>query len=268
MLKEEIGVSSSLNYTFSLTYIAAPGVINVKLSMRPSCIIISIVLFPFIFMSCNSTEIGNSKDVNTESIFLNYQVSGDEMDSMVTVHLRFCFAGPRGTTLVLNEPSKVELDGKTIPADSSRLGGAYYEMVSPVKEFTGRHTIIFTGFNATQYKEEFDFRPMSLRTKLPDSLQRGDLVLELDGLEPEDYVRVLMTDTSFRSEEINRLDTVRNGRIIITKKEMEVLVNGPVRLELFKEAEKPLKNPTREGGQLSINYGLKRHFLLKDSLTP
>jgi hypothetical protein len=216
-----------------------------------------------ILSACNDAEIGNSKDVNTESIFLNYHVSGEEFDSNVTVTLRFSFAGPRGTTLVLDDPSKVELDGKIIKVDSSRLGGAYYEVIKPVKEFTGRHTIVFTGFNTTRYTEEFDFRPMNLRTQLPDSIQRGDLVLQLDGLESKDYVRVLMTDTSFSSQEINRLDTVRNGRVVITKKEMDGLVNGPVRLELFRENIKPLKDATPEGGQLSINYGIKRSFLLK-----
>jgi hypothetical protein len=216
-----------------------------------------------IFSSCNDAEIGSSKDVNTESIFMHYLVSGEEQDSNVTVTLRFSFGGPRGTTLVLDEPGKVELDGVKLRVDSSRLGGAYYEVIRPVKEFTGRHTIVFTGYNETRYTEEFDFRPMRLLTLIPDSLQRSDLVLELDGLEAEDYVRVLVTDTSFHSQEINRVDTVRNGRLVIKEKEMEGLVNGPVRLELFREHIKPLKNATREGGQLSINYGIKRSFLLK-----
>ena len=35
-------------------------------------------------------------------------------------------------------------------------------------------------------------------------------------------------------------------------------------LELIKEDEKPVKNGTNEGGHISINYGLKRSFKLKD----
>jgi hypothetical protein len=103
---------------------------------------------------------------------------------------------------------------------------------------------------------------------VPESIRRGDLVCELDGLEPVDYVRVLLTDTSFASEGINRVDTVKNGRVMISKEDLRKVVNGPIHLELYKEVEKPVKEKTREGGGLYISYGLKREFLLKDTPNP
>ena len=158
----------------------------------------------------------------------------------------------------------MEFDGKLLEVDSSRMNGAWYEISKPVKDFDGRHWITYTDINKKQYKEEFDFNFFSLRKEPPKEIKRGDLIFELDGLEPKDYVRLLLTDTSFYSRGIDRLDTVRNGRVIITRQDLDNLKNGPVSLEFYCEDEKTLKHSTREGGRLSISYGLKRVFELKN----
>jgi hypothetical protein len=218
----------------------------------------------FTFFSCSSNEIGNSRDVNPESVYFDYRVWGDEESGDVTVKIQYRFAGPNGTTLLLGEPSKVTLDGVPIKADSSRMSGAYYEVSKRVQEFAGRHTIVFTDLNNKKYKEEFSFHPITLTTKVPKQIQRGDLVFDLEGLAPKDYVRVMVTDTASFSEGISRIDTVINGRIIITKEALKRLVNGPVHFELSKEDEKRIKDGTKEGGKLSVSYELKREFELKD----
>ena len=228
-------------------------------------------VFAFLFLSCilfitscTSNEIGNNKDVNPESVYFDYRVWGDEESGEMTVKLQYRFAGPNGTTLLLEEPSKVAVDGVVIQADSSKMSGAYYEIMKPVKDFAGHHSIVFTGPDGKEYKEEFNFMPVRLITKIPAAINRSDLVFELDGLAPEDYVRVMMTDTASFSEGISRIDTVTNGRIVITKADLASLANGPVHLEISKEDEKRVKNGTREGGTLSISYELKREFELKD----
>ena len=225
---------------------------------------ISILLFAsLLFAACNNNEIGSSKDVNPKAIWFDYQVWGEEGNNDMTVMLQFRFAGRNGTTLVLNEPSKVELDGELIKANSSKMTGAFYEIIKPVQEFTGKHTISFTDINKRQYKEEFNFHPITLVTQIPKEIQRDDLVFELNGLNPVDYVRVLLNDTSYASEGINRVDTVKNGRVLISKQDLETVVNGPVHLELYKEDERRVKNGTSEGGRISISYGLKREFVLE-----
>jgi hypothetical protein len=216
------------------------------------------------FVSCTSNEIGNSKDVNPESIYFDYRVWGDEQSADITVKLQYRFAGPNGTTLLLEDPSKAELDGIVIKADSSKMNGAYYEVTRPVKGFAGRHSIVFTDINGKKYKEEFSFKPISLKTTIPAVVKRGDLVIELEGLAPQDYVNVMLSDTASFSEGISRIDTVKNGRIIISKADLKSLVNGPIHFEISKEDEKWIKNRTKEGGKLSISYELKREFALKD----
>ena len=234
------------------------------MNRSPLILFLSFIVFVFVFTSCGSNEVGNSKDVNPESIYFDYKVWGDEGNDDATVMLQYKFAGRNGTTLVLDEPSKVELDGQEIKVDSSKMTGAFYEVIKPLKDFIGKHNIVFTNLENKQYQEEFNFRPISLRTKIPAEIKRGDLAFDLDGLEPMDYVRVLLTDTSFASDDINWIDTVRNGRVVITKEDLKRVVNGPVHLELIKEIDKPVKNGTREGGQFSFSYGLKREFVLKN----
>jgi hypothetical protein len=229
-------------------------------------ILFSLFLFLslLLFLSCNSNEIGSTKDVNPETIYFDYKLWGEEGNDDITLMLQYRYAGKNGTTLVLDEPAKVELDAVEIPADSSTLTGAFYEVIKPVKEFSGKHVIVFTDANNKQYKEEFSFSPIELRTSLPATIRRDNLVFELEGLEPLDYVRVILNDTSFTSEGINRVDTVHNGRVIISRSDLKDLVNGPVHIELYRESERLIKDATREGGKLSITYGIKRDFQLAD----
>lgn len=217
-----------------------------------------------LFSSCTSNEIGSSKDVNPDAVYFDYKIWGGEGIEDVTVTLQYRFGGSNGTTLVLEAPAQVELDGEQIPADSSKMTGAFYEVQKPLTEFTGRHLILFTDINKKQYREEFSFKPFKLSTEIPAELKRGELVFDFEGLEPVDYVRVFARDTSFESNDINRIDTVKNGRIILTPADLYNLVNGPINIEFYREDEKPVKNGTREGGRIAVTYGLKREFELKD----
>lgn len=213
---------------------------------------------------CTSNEIGYSKEVSPDAIYFDYSIWGDEESGNITAKLQYRFGGPNGTTLVLEEPAKAEFDGELLQADSSRMNGAWYEISKAIKDFDGRHLIIYTDSNKRQYKEEFYFKAFSLRKEVPKEIKRDDLVFELEGLQQEDYIRILFTDTSFYSRGIDRLDTIRNGKIIVTRHDLDDLKNGPVSLEFYREDDKILKQATKEGGRLSISYGLKRVFELKD----
>jgi hypothetical protein len=217
-----------------------------------------------LFISCTSNEIGNAKDVNPESIYFDYKVWGDEESDEMVVKLQYRFAGPNGTTLLLENPSRVELDGVVIKADSSKMNGAYYEVSKPVKGAAGKHSIVFTDMNKKQYREEFSFQTLLLKTNLPKVVKRGDLIFDITGLAPQDYVHVMLTDTASFSEGIDRIDTVKNGRVFISKKDLKDLVNGPIQFEISKEDERRIKNGTKQGGKFSFSYAIRREFELKD----
>jgi hypothetical protein len=236
-----------------------------QVSMRISAIGFSVVTgILSLLQACTSNEIGNSKDVKTEAIYFDYAISGEEDDANVTCKLQYRMGGPNGTTLVIAKPGKVEIDGEPVGVDSSKFAGAYYEIQKPVTTFAGKHTITFTDVNNEKYQEEFEFRPVKLVTEVPEIVQRGDLVFELEGLDPEEYVRVSLTDTVFTSNGIQRVDTVQNGRLVISRSDLEEVASGPVTLIISREKEQPLKNGTPEGGRLSLIFSLKREFELKN----
>jgi hypothetical protein len=218
----------------------------------------------FFLFSCTSNEISNSKDVNPDAVFFDYKVWADESREDVTVNLQYRMGGKNGTTLVLDEPSKVLFDGEQLQPDSAKVTGAYYEIQRPFSSFAGTHTITFTDLNKKEYNEEFEFVPFTVDS-ISSVMHRGDLVFTFKGLDPVDYLNVILTDTSFESADINDMDSIKDGKLIISKNRLSALVNGPINLQFYKEIVKPLKNSTKEGGKLFISYGLKREFELKDA---
>ena len=144
------------------------------------------------------------------------------------------------------------------------MNGFYYEAIFPLANSGDQHSIVFTDLNNKQYNEEFDFPIIYLKTEVPSIISRKNLVLELAGLDTNEIVRVLLTDTSFYSRDIDKTDTIRNGKITITQRDLENLKNGPVHIEIFKEEERPLKEATKAGGWLFLSYSIKRVIELKD----
>ena len=214
--------------------------------------------------SCTSNEIGNSKDVNPDAVYFDYEVWADETNPDVTVNLQYRMGGKNGTTLVLDNPSKVLFDGEQLKVDSAKVTGAYYEVQKPAVSFAGKHTVTFTDLNKKEYKEEIEFVPFTV-DPIDSVVRRGDLVFTFKGLDPVDVLEVALTDTVFASEDINDMDTVRNGRLVIPAKRLSALENGPINLLFYKEIIKPVKNGTKEGGRILIRYNLKRDFELKDA---
>lgn len=218
---------------------------------------------PVVISSCLNSD-KKSGDINPSAIYFDYKISAEEGNDNLTVILQYRDGGEDGDAFTLMEPAKVWLDEETIAADSSKMTGTYYEIHKTIASFSGKHTIKFIDWNKKQYHEEFNFQPLRLQTEIPDTINRDNLIFQFDGLEPEDNVRVLLTDTSFFNDGVNRLDTVRNGRLIISKDDLELLADGLVQLEFIREYERPVKNGTKAGGRLAITYSLKREFVLKE----
>ncbi len=220
-------------------------------------------LFFFLF-ACNDTEIDEEKNLDPNYIFFDYKIQGEEDKELITVLLLYRFPGAEGIPLAMKKPAKVQLDGNTIEPDSARMTGAFYELQVALENFIGKHTINFRNTDGKIYKEEFEFVPITLITEIADTVQRNDIVLDFDGLKDTDHLRVILVDTAFYTDDINEIDTLKGGQLIITSNRLEKLKTGPLTLHISKEEERPIKNPTKAGGLLSISYSLKREFELKD----
>lgn len=210
-------------------------------------------------LSCSSNEIGNSRDVNPESIYLWYMVSHEDGDDSVSCYLQFRFAGENGTTLVLNEPAGVSIDGISIPVDSGTISGAYYQKNFAAKDFAGNHVINYTDNNGKIHEETFRFEPVRCTTILPEKINRDGLSFEFSGNLTGDDAVITISDTSMLTEDVHVVQPLSSGRIKVPQQQLQPLVNGPVQIVISKTIEQPFKHPTAEGGMFAIMYGIKEY---------
>ena len=209
----------------------------------------------------------NSKEIDTDDIYFDYTIVGDEEGNNATVKLQYRLGAAGGKAWLIPKPGKVEFDGETMNADSSRMNGFWYEVNKPLNEFEGQHEIVLTN-NGKTYTQVFDFNLVSLKTEVPRIVYRDDLVFEFDGLSPGEEIRVLLTDTGYYTRGIDRTDTVKDGQIKILRHELAGVKDGPVALEFYRDTEQELSETTGSGGRLAISLGLRRVFELRDTTRP
>lgn len=214
------------------------------------------------FSACLGST-GSEKGIKTDDIFFDYKVWGEEGNDSVTITLQFRYGGQYGPTIALEEPAFVALDGERLSVDSSSITGPIYQVSKPVQTFTGKHNIVFSDLNGKKYNVAFRFSPFTLQTTLPDSIPVKRLDLTFRGLDKEDYVRVLLTDTSYLGEGINRVDTILYNKLMIYREDLMRLSPGPVQMEFIKEAESEIENATAAGGIITVTYTIRREFYLR-----
>lgn len=226
--------------------------------------------FPFIFLllifsyvSCTNSETSSQRNEMPSGIYFDYKIRGQENDSSVSIYLLYRRGGPNGNTIKLSDPAKVELDGDPLAVDSAKLAGVFYDIEKPANTFPGKHTIVFTDFDDKEQDLEFNYKPFKLKTKIPATVNRGDLVFDFSGLSNGDYLRVILADTSFQSRDLHEIDTIQNNRLVIPAYKLKTLTNGPVTLILSKEIERPISNGTGQRGKLLISYTMQREFVVK-----
>lgn len=219
-------------------------------------------LLLFFALACTNADKKAEPQPAPQYIYADYRIWGDEEGQRVTTLIQFFESADKQEARLLAEPALVELDGQPLQPDSAQLSGTYYEAQHPLSNFSGKHTITFYNSAGKKISENFSFVVFRLRNELPMDVPRQELVLELEGLPQEDVLRVVLTDTSFTSKGINRLDTVRDGRLVLRKADLNRLKSGPVILQLFREEDRPLR--TNLPGEISVSYGLTRDFFLVD----
>lgn len=215
-----------------------------------------IFILCFVLPSCDSNEIGDSKDVNQDKIYLDYEIDYTQGDEYVTGSFQFRFAGSAGTTLVLNEPSHVEMDGEKLKIDSSEFVGAFYELRKKFTDFIGKHTISFTDANGKKIETAFDFDPFTIHGIPSWASKNEDLLFyyNMRQMAATDHIEVNSsgTDSSFHLT-VTGLD----NKIIIPAKELQRQKGKSLNLECSLYREIPLLQATSDGGFLKITYRTK-----------
>lgn len=207
--------------------------------------------------SCTSNEIGYSKDVNPETVYMDYHIYYTEGEDSVKCLLQYRFAGEDGTTLVLSSPSKVSIDGKEVKVDSSDFSGAYYEKKYAAATFAGPHTIAFTDINGKKRNEIFHFQRTRLVNDILSANKQTDLILSFENIYPEDRIEVDISDTSGATQDINITAKPVAGKLTISAAQLQTLSAGPCTLNIYKNVANSLQETTTEGGKLSVHHTIK-----------
>ncbi|MBK8606897.1 MAG: hypothetical protein IPN82_08770 [Chitinophagaceae bacterium] len=215
-------------------------------------------------VSCGSKDKKVDTTLEIDNIYFDYKISAEEGYDNLTVLLKYRDDDKNGDAFAPEVLKNIKLDEEILVPDSSKMGGVFYEIQKPINTFTGKHYITFFTNEGKEFKEEIVFSPMILTTVIPETIKREDLVLDFTGLENEDHVRIVLTDTSFFNDGVNRIDAVLNNQMIVSKKDLESLADGPILLEFIREFEQPIKNAGEAGGRVRINYTLRRSFNLQN----
>ncbi|MBK6992310.1 MAG: hypothetical protein IPH34_10980 [Chitinophagaceae bacterium] len=215
-------------------------------------------------VSCGSKDKKVDTTLEIDNIYFDYKISAEEGYDNLTVLLKYRDDDKNGDAFAPEVLKNIKLDEEMLVPDSSKMGGVFYEIQKPINTFTGKHYITFFTNEGKEFKEEIIFSPMILTTVIPETIKREDLVLDFTGLENEDHVRIVLTDTSFFNDGVNRIDAVLNNQMILSKKDLESLADGPILLEFIREFERPIKNAGEAGGRVRINYTLRRSFNLQN----
>ncbi len=225
--------------------------------MKRNLLLVTVLFTLVAFLtSCSSTEIGESKDVNQDKIYMKYYIEHEEGEDKVKVQCTFRFSGADGTTLVLSEPSSVELDGEKLKADSSHGSGAFYRINKSLGGFYGSHTIRFTDINGKRYDNTFRFDPVTL-TNIPSEADRK-----------QDLKLSFQTSSQGRNDhfDVHRVDTIGSFRyypnatdsfIVIPSSDLLAQKGTFLEFNCTLKTEKELQQRTSEGGELLVSQGLK-----------
>lgn len=217
-----------------------------------------LVLTLLAFSACNGEDKKAPSLPGASDLFLDYEISAEEGSENAIIMLQFRKSDKDATSIALDSGSQVSFDGELLVEDSARLAGTFYEVQRPLAGFEGEHVISYTNKNGQTYEERFSFTPLQL-ISIPPAISRKDLMLNLEGSKDNHTIQVTVTDTSFKTIDVNENYKVKDGQIALESAVLQKLANGPIALELFSEEIKPLPN-----GRLLLTYTIRRELELKD----
>lgn len=214
-------------------------------------------LILFFLNACNDEEIGDSKDVAQERIYQHYQVTYQEGEANATVTAQYRFAGKNGTTLVLNEPGKVEFDGEKLKVDSNGMG-AWYRVAKPVNAFYGNHRIVYTDIHDKKLENRFSFYPFKLAPAAPRISKNKAYKISFIStpLQANDYVEINSVDGDSSFSILHTAADTGNS-IVIPAAILQKQKGKSLTLEARLHRELPLQQQAPEGGKIEMEYSLK-----------
>ncbi len=220
---------------------------------------IKILMVASIFMiihSCASNEIGHSKDVNQDEINQGYFMEYDEAKDKTEITAFFRFAGPNGTTLILDAPGKVEMNGEKLDLKETKDAGAYYYKTLNGKLPDGEYSFEYTDLHQKSFKNTVSWKNIEVES-VSDSFSHSDGLLISFNDDPQgrkEEITIAISDSANSISET--ISHVRREKIKIAGSKLKDL-HGPLEINMRRNGQFNLKNQTHAGGYIGTAYRLK-----------
>src|SRR6187551_469702 len=173
--------------------------------------------------SCSSNETSDSKNVKQSEIYQTYRINWSNGSGSATASFRF--GGENGTTLRLNEPSKVTYNGQKLTEGKFLFGGAFYQ--GDQVKYSSKHVFRFTDSDGKVYENTYEFEPIEFKNPPKTVSKSADLILPLS--------RRIKNDESLRFA--SQCDTVKSNEMpISTSKDDLVYYNDSAQQLIIKPA--------------------------------
>ena len=215
----------------------------------------------FLLLACPSTEVGDSEDVNQEEIWQKYRAHYDAESNTLDVYAHFRFAGSKGTTLELTEPSKVLWNDKELSGDIGLFSGQYYEfsdnffVAENIFEFTDVDEKVYTNVINLGYIELDDIDTIDANQDLAITF-RGEAIGK------NEWATLEIWDSEYNgASDVNDVDG--SAEFIISSEELKAMYNGVVNLQIVREYSSDLQEGGNPGGSL---YGEYRSLIISSVL--
>ena len=215
--------------------------------------IISISLV-FSLLSCSSSEIADSKDVNQSQIYQKYYVTWDAEDESTYVEAVFRFGGDKGTSLILSEPSTITVNGKELNGKNRLFRGYIYSRGS-IPFTTKEINYAFTDTEKKRYKNGFQIVPIGILSVADSFSKNNNLHFELEGEPLATYEEFhLKIKDSEGVEAVFVTDVKGSSRIFVEAAELSELSPGQVNIQISRIMRKDLRDCPEIGGFTEIRY--------------
>lgn len=217
-----------------------------------------LLLAAFVFISaCTSNEIGYSKDVNPATIYTQYSIIKEKDQDSIRCRAQYRFAGQNGTTLVLSQPSMIQLDQQPLFVDSSDFEGAYYEKQFAPAQFSGNHYWLFTGTDGKKYKESFTLQTPDCNTAFSTTIQPANYTLTYQQLQAPVAITVAISDSAGSNYIFTQNVSPQNNQVQLQPAFFDSLATGPITISTYINQNRALQHCPDEGGNLSLYYFIK-----------
>jgi hypothetical protein len=231
------------------------------------------VLFAMLFSACETRETGNIKDVTQSEIYQDLSFTSD--GSSTNVKATLSFAGVRGTTLKLTNPSKVLFNGQPMDEKNGQYSGTYYEKT--FNEVLSGGTFAFTDTKGKTYTNKvelpaIDFKTLPTQinratvTKLPivngAKIGESNVILKISYEDKQGFQGKDISVFPQKQDVDSAYFDAKTQSIIIEPAIWQSIKSNKIKVEIISKSSQNLQQGTTIGGKITSEYNGKTATLI------